>query len=34
MTGESSTRVTSGHRRLAAIMSADIAGFSRLMDAR
>ena len=32
MTGHSSTRVTSGQRRLAAIMSADIAGFSRLME--
>jgi formylglycine-generating enzyme required for sulfatase activity/class 3 adenylate cyclase len=32
LTGESSTRVTTGHRRLAAIMSADIAGFSRLME--
>jgi formylglycine-generating enzyme required for sulfatase activity/class 3 adenylate cyclase len=32
MTGESSTGVTSGQRRLAAIMSADIAGFSRLME--
>ncbi|MDQ3673064.1 MAG: SUMF1/EgtB/PvdO family nonheme iron enzyme [Gemmatimonadota bacterium] len=31
MTGGSSTQVTSGQRRLAAIMSADIAGFSRLM---
>src|SRR5215213_8605619 len=32
MLGESSTGVTSGARRLAAIMSADIAGFSRLME--
>jgi formylglycine-generating enzyme required for sulfatase activity/class 3 adenylate cyclase len=32
MLGESSTGVTSGMRRLAAIMSADIAGFSRLME--
>jgi formylglycine-generating enzyme required for sulfatase activity/class 3 adenylate cyclase len=32
MLGESSTGVTSGTRRLAAIMSADIAGFSRLME--
>jgi formylglycine-generating enzyme required for sulfatase activity/class 3 adenylate cyclase len=32
MPGDSSTGVTSGARRLAAIMSADIAGFSRLME--
>src|ERR687889_2226513 len=32
VTGESSTGVTSGQRRLAAVMSADIAGFSRLME--
>ena len=31
MTGESSSHVTTGARRLAAIMSADIVGFSRLM---
>src|SRR5919107_145064 len=31
MTGESSSHVTTGARRLAAIMSADVAGFSRLM---
>ena len=33
MTGESSTRVTSGARRLAAILCADIVGYSRLMNA-
>ena len=32
MPGDLSTGVTSGARRLAAIMSADIAGFSRLME--
>ena len=31
MAGESSSHVTTGARRLAAIMSADIVGFSRLM---
>src|ERR687894_674078 len=31
MTGESSSHVTTGTRRLAAIMCADIVGFSRLM---